>query len=362
MKNFDSYYYEEEFHKKKRKEEKQNKKFKNSRDKSKYKKTDSEKLKKEFVSSENAIKGRVLSIQGEEIKVSHEEQIYICKLKGLMKKDFSLNKNIIAVGDFVQFIPIDKTYEGSIEKVEERFSILSREEIIRRRQQIIAVNIDQVLITTSVVIPPIKPGLIDRYIIAAEKGNMKPIIVINKIDLLEENSKEEAEYKEFLSVYEKLNIPILSISVKKKKGLESLKNLMKNKASVFSGQSGVGKSSIINLLFNKKLKTGDVVEKTYKGSHVTTTSELIPLEDGGFCIDTPGIKSFGVWNLDKTEIAQYFSEITHYAQKCKYPDCKHIDEPECNVKKAIKDNKISHLRYESYCLLINEASQKKVNR
>ena len=140
---------------------------------------------------------------------------------------------------------------------------------------------------------------------------------------------------------------------------EKIVEIMKNKASVFAGQSGAGKSSLINVVTGLNLKTGQVVHKTKKGAHITTTAKLIPLKKGGFCIDTPGIKSFGLWDLKKEEVASYFSEITHFATECKYQNCMHMSEPDCAVKEAVIEGKISSLRFESYRSLIKKETEKR---
>jgi ribosome biogenesis GTPase len=139
--------------------------------------------------------------------------------------------------------------------------------------------------------------------------------------------------------------------------MEALKEAMLGKTSVFSGQSGVGKSSLINLLTGSSLAIGDIVQKTRKGSHTTTTTHLIPLEGGGFCIDTPGIKSFGIWDLKMDEIAAYFSEIFALGAECKFPDCAHLNEPDCAVKRAVDEKKISSLRFGSYCALMSSLAE-----
>jgi ribosome biogenesis GTPase len=344
---------EEQFLKQNRKEEKRERKKTQATDRSKYKKTNKEKIKKTIIDKEdkNIIRGRVLSILGEQICVESNKKEYLCTLRGVLKKDKTLMKNLIAVGDFVQFSKKDLV----IIFVEDRFSILAREEQLRKKQHLIAVNIDQVLITVSVVSPLLKPALIDRYIIAAKKGNMTPIIVVNKIDLLKGNDKKQKEikkYEELILAYQACGIKLISVSAQTKLGIEELKKVMKDKASVFSGQSGVGKSTLINLITNKKLKTGKVTKKTLKGAHVTTKAQLIPLKDGGFCIDTPGIRSFGVWNLQKNEIVSYFPVIEKFSKYCKYPNCTHDKEPQCAVKKAVLEKEISSLRFESYLSLM----------
>jgi ribosome biogenesis GTPase len=155
---------------------------------------------------------------------------------------------------------------------------------------------------------------------------------------------------------------VVGISVKTGEGLDALKALTNGKTSVFSGQSGVGKSSLINAVTGSCFATGDVVHKTGKGSHTTTTTHLVPLEGGGFCVDTPGIKSFGVWDLQAEEIASYFPEIDALKSECKYPNCIHLNEPDCAVKAAALEHKISPLRFASYSALMASVSEKHTQR
>jgi ribosome biogenesis GTPase / thiamine phosphate phosphatase len=361
---------EEEFYSKDRKASRKERKLASSKDRSKYKKSDQDQLKKqsdlvESLDIDHVKRGRVLVILPEGILVSWGQKEFLCSLKGTLKKDKSRIKNLVAVGDFVRFEEKGPE-EGTIIKVEDRHSILSRaDNLSRNKEQLIAVNIDQVLITASVVLPALKPFLVDRYIIAAQKGNMEPIIVINKIDLFvnppEEISIDLAEekvlYEEFLQTYRALNFKVIPVSIETMEGIDALKEAMRGKTSVFSGQSGVGKSSLINLITGSSLATGSIVQRTRKGSHTTTATHLIPLEGGGFCIDTPGIKSFGIWDLKIDEIAAYFSEIFSLSSQCKFPDCAHLNEPGCAVKKAVEENRISPLRFGSYCALMASLSE-----
>lgn len=352
------YEHEEFFHKKDKKASRKERKLLSKKDRSKYKKTDLEKKKEKVPAGENLRTGRVLAILAGGILVDYADALYTCSLRGALKKESQRIKNLIAVGDFTLFEPADDL-TGAIVHVLERKSILSRaDQISRKKQQLIAVNIDQVIITASVVSPPLKPNLIDRYILAALKGNMDPVIVINKIDLLEEGSEEKALYDQAMKTYQNLKIPIFGLSAKTDCGIDALKNAMKGKSSVFSGQSGTGKSSLINAITGANLLTGEVVAKTGKGSHTTTTTHLLPIEGKGFCIDTPGIKSFGIWDLKKSEVQQYFFEIAAIAQDCKFPDCSHLKEPNCAVHDALEEGKISRLRFDSYCALIASLDEK----
>ncbi len=350
MSNYEKYYSET------KKDFRKERKHLQSKDRSKYKKSDQDKIKKKDLLEGDFTKGRVLSITLEGILVSADGENYICSLKGALKKENTQLKNLIAVGDFVLFSPLEHNL-GSIAFIEERKSVLSRaDNLARKKEQLIAVNIDQVLITVSIGVPALKTFIVDRYIIAARKGNMDPVIVVNKIDLLE----DVEFYEEFLRTYRDLDIPVIPVSTKTLEGVEELKKIMQGKTSVFSGQSGTGKSSLINAVLGSSLKVGEIVERTSKGSHTTTTSHLIPLENGGFCIDTPGIRSFGIWELAKQDIQDYFSEFSNFS--CKYLDCAHLNENDCEVKIAVEGNKVSPLRYASYVALMESVDQKHYNR
>lgn len=352
-----------------RKETKSERKQAIANDRSKYKKTDRDKFHQSVereittkMESKNLIEGRVLSVTPQGVIVDARGNEVQCAVRGLLKKAKTESKNLVIVGDSVLFEKIASD-EGMIVHVKPRYSVLSRaDNLSRRKEQLIAANIDQVLITTSVVNPALKSFLIDRYIIAAKKGGMHPIVVINKCDLVqmkdtalkgsEDLFLERKIHDECLGVYQKIQVPVVSVSTVTGEGLEALRAIMKDKASVFSGQSGVGKSSLINAVTGLNLRIGEIVEKTKKGSHTTTTAQLIPLSFGGWCIDTPGIKSFGVWDLKKEEIESYFSEIQSMGLHCKFLDCTHTHENDCAVRSSVEDGLISHLRYGSYQALM----------
>jgi ribosome biogenesis GTPase / thiamine phosphate phosphatase len=299
--------------------------------------------------NESLVEGRVLSIASEEIQVQHKKMVYPCTLRGVLKKEKTTKKNLVIVGDLVLF----DLNQQVISKVLERRSLLSRQEnFTRRKEQLIAANIDQVFITSAVEHPKFKPHLIDRYIIAAMKGNIDPIILFNKIDLTVDYEALDVTTK----VYEQLGFKVLKTSCSTKFGIPKLKKVMKDKASLFAGQSGVGKSSLINLTTGLNLKTLEVSEKNYKGRHTTTTACLIPLEFGGWCIDSPGIRTFGVWALSTQDLQDYFPEINKFRSHCHFPNCSHTHEPKCAVLEALSEGKISHLRYNSYKNLLKEVS------
>lgn len=367
---------EEEFFGDERKQSKIERKKAQAKDRSKYKKTDKAKFlqsvqedQKLKVKPEDHQRGRVISIVPEGILVSIGDKTVTCHLRGLLKKEKTQSKNLVTVGDFVLFQEYDEGF-GVIAQVEPRASVLSRaDNLSRRKEQLIASNIDQVIITVSILEPPLKASLVDRYIIAAQKGNMKPVIAITKIDLLTDESIDPVEREVetellalMLASYPEIGIPIVLISNVTGEGVEELKTLMKDKSSVFSGQSGVGKSSLINAVTGLDIRVGSVVERTKKGAHTTTTTNLIPLSFGGWCVDTPGIKSFGVWDLDKNELDSYFTEIYALGKGCKFPDCSHLHEENCAVKEALESGTLSPLRYESYESLLASITSQHLRR
>lgn len=369
---------EEHFFGQERKAGKQQRKLASAKDRSKYKKTNQDQLLKHAAKAheqklaaakDTLLRGRVISIVPEGILVDCEGHKYTCLLRGVLKKEKNLDKNLVTVGDFVHFEAASPS-EGVIAYVEPRKTVLSRaDNLSRRKNQLIAANIDQVIITASVVHPPLKPALLDRYIIAARKGGLEPLIVINKIDLLDDPSMDEDLkldekdlYLHLLEVYQQNQIKAIGVSVQTGQGIEELQKAMQGKASVFSGQSGVGKSSLINAVAGLSLKVGEIVEKTKKGAHTTTTAQLLPLTFGGWCIDTPGIKSFGIWNLKLEEIKSYFSEIYDFGRQCHFPNCTHLHESDCAVIQATEQGLISPIRYQSYQSLVQSASQEHLRR
>jgi len=367
---------EEEYFGQDRKMGKQSRKEATAKDRSKYKKTDREKFQKSEelhknikLSKDQFLSGTVLSIKPEGIMVECDGKMFTCILRGLLKKEKRQEKNLVTVGDIVLF-ETNNPGEGVIAHIEPRKTILSRaDNLSRRKEQLIASNIDQVIITGSVVSPALKPSLLDRYIIAAQKGGMEPLIVINKIDLLVGGSKDEEFlaqenelYQETVRAYAETDHKVISVSLMTGQGIDELKAAMRGKSSVFSGQSGVGKSSLINVITGSRQKVGEMVDKTKKGSHTTSTTQLIPLEFGGWCVDTPGIKSFGVWDLKKEEVEQYFSEIHACGSECRFPDCSHRNETGCAVREAVEQGKLSLIRYLSYISLIESVSQEHLRR
>lgn len=353
------------------KDAKQERKMAKKRDRSQYKKTDQNKLEKREVAlpEANLKKGIVTTIRPELFIVECDGVLYTCVLRGLLKKDKKKLKNLVIVGDVVYFEETGPQ-TGAIATIEPRKSVLSRaDHLSQQREHLIAANVDQVFITVSVIDPPLRINIADRYLIAAEKGGLKPIIICNKIDLLtssdypeEEREVEREILDECKAVYSDLGITFLEISAETGEGIDALKGLMKDRISVFSGQSGSGKSSIINSLAGMDLKVGRTVAATRKGAHTTSNAQLLAMPFGGWCIDTPGIKSFGVWDLKEQDLRSYFDEIHAESSKCKFPDCRHDNEPDCAIPKAIEEGRISLLRFESYLTLLRSLQSKHLRR
>ncbi|MCB1114385.1 MAG: ribosome small subunit-dependent GTPase A [Chlamydiia bacterium] len=335
-----------------------------AKDRSKYKKSDQDKLSTEAKPPEGDFeRGRILSITPEGAHVQSGDDSFICQLRGVLKKEKGRDKNLITVGDWVLFEKLEDN-EGQIVYVEPRFSILSRaDNLSRRKQQLIAANIDQVLITASYDEPLFKPVLIDRYLIAAAKGGMKGIIVLNKMDLFDDASEESQEFfDDFLEAYENAGYTVIPTSTKTGDGIDRLKEEMRDKTSVFSGQSGVGKTSLINAVTGLNMRTREVVERTKKGAHTTTYASLIPLEFGGLCIDTPGIKSFGIWDLKPEELGSFYPDIEAFKSDCHFPNCTHTHESDCGVIKAVEEDQLSPIRYEAYQMLLEDLGEEHLRR
>ncbi|MDN3504680.1 MAG: ribosome small subunit-dependent GTPase A [Rhabdochlamydiaceae bacterium] len=355
--------YEEQFHTQDKKESRKERKSAIKRDRSKYKVSNQNKIEsQEQELQKEEFLGRVLQVLPENTLLvdSDKGQIH-CHFKGSMRYQKTKMRNIIAVGDFVHVKMVDNE-SGLISHVRKRRSILTRTESKQtKKNQVLAANVDQVLITLSILQPKLKPHLIDRYIMACKEGNITPVIIFNKVDLLSNQVEGITKQdmldatlltKELTSIYSKLGIQTLTISATNGDNLDELKAIMKGKTSVFSGQSGVGKTSLINTLTGRDYKTAKVMAQNQKGAHTTTVAILFPIDSNSYCIDTPGIKSFGMGELEPKNVRHYFEEIAELSKNCRFSGCSHTHEPDCAVKTALENGEISKLRYLSYCNLM----------
>ncbi len=294
--------------------------------------------------------GRVLEAYSKNyFRVQLADDEIICPLSGRLKNVDYSNRSIIAVGDFVR---IDVSQEPRIEEIEERKNTLKRY-IDRGNQQlgvIIAANIDQVIITTSCLEPPCNLNLVDRYLCSAEIEHIEPIVCVNKIDLAD----DIGDIYEQCLYYESIGVQVLFTSVVSGDGMKDLKKLLHQKDSLFSGASGTGKSSLINKLDPKlKLKTASVSKTTTKGKHTTSSSTLIPWSFGGYLIDTPGIKTFGLQRDDKHLIPRIFPGFSYWVKECKFSNCRHIREDGCRVLQAKEEQEFPEERYQSYLKILS---------
>lgn len=291
------------------------------------------------------VAGRVIKVLGSESHVAGDDgQTYRCGVRRVLKSLSIDARHVITVGDRVWILP-GGNGQGTVEKVEPRHGTVTRG--YRRACQIIASNIDQLLIVSAFGQPGLKLPLIDRYLISAEMGSVRPVIVLNKSDLV-----SLADYQWVIGLYGQLGYDVLVTSAVDGRGMDRLRTLVSKGATAFSGQSGVGKSSLLNAIEpDLKLRIGEVSDWTLKGKHTTTTAELIPLRCGGHVIDTPGLRQFELWGVDPGELEGYFPEFRAYVSHCRFPDCSHTHEHSCAVKDAVHADQIHIGRYESYLKL-----------
>jgi len=294
--------------------------------------------------------GRVLAVHGLYSHVEDERGVvYRCATRRLLKTLSTEQRHVVAVGDRVLFRPVESTdagtREGLIERVEPRRGSLCRTS--RGRQQVIVTNVDQLLIISSAAQPRLKPNLIDRLLVTAEKARIRPVICINKIDLV-----DPVELAPLVGTYSQMGYAVLLVSAETGAGVDRFARRLRGRASVVAGQSGVGKSSLLNRVDpNLQLRVATISEETEKGRHTTTTARLLPLLGGGWVIDTPGIRQFELWDVIPEEVAGYFRDLRPYVSRCRFPDCTHTHESDCAVKDAVADGRIDERRYESYCHL-----------
>jgi ribosome biogenesis GTPase / thiamine phosphate phosphatase len=286
--------------------------------------------------------GRVLRVQGLISAVQLDDgTVRNCATRRLLKTLATDQRHIVAAGDRVWVRP-EGADEGIIERIEPRHGVLSRAS--RGRQHVIVANVDQLIVVVSAAEPRLKPHLVDRYLVIAEKGGVEPIICINKVDLI-----DPAELQPIVGVYSQLGYQTLLVSAAKQWNIDALRLRLRDRQSAFTGQSGVGKSSLLNAIEpGLELRVRTVSAETEKGRHTTTTAEMIPLAEGGFVFDTPGIRQFQLWDVIPEEIAGFFRDLRPYVSHCRYPDCTHTHEEPCAVKDAVADGFIDARRYESY--------------
>lgn len=254
----------------------------------------------------------------------------------------------VAVGDNVEFRPTGPG-EGAIEKIGPRRTKLSRPGIEKLgKEQVIATNVDLAIVVAAMSKPVFTPGLVDRILIASRAGGLDSLLCINKCDDGERGSIDEC-----VEAYREIGIEVLFTSAVRGDGIDTLRDRMTDVTSVLSGQSGVGKSSLINAVQpGMQLKVAEIGEKTGKGRHTTTSVSLLPLNVGGFVVDTPGVREFGLWDVNAEDFHGFFPEIIELADSCRFANCSHTHEPGCAVKDAVERGDIREVRYESYTRIL----------
>jgi ribosome biogenesis GTPase len=288
-----------------------------------------------------------------------EGEIMDCRIKGNFRIKGIRSTNPIAVGDQVEFTvrQEDSSKEGAqvglINNIIERKNYIIRKSLnLSKESHIIAANIDQAFLIVTISQPVTSTTFIDRFLVSAEAYRIPCRLIFNKIDLYNEEQTQRME--SMIAVYEKIGCICLKVSATEQVGIEQLKQMIQDKTNVFSGHSGVGKSTIINSQQpGIGLKTGDISEAHQSGKHTTTYSEMINLDFGGYIIDTPGIKGFGLLEMEKEEISHYFPEMFRLLNDCQYYNCTHTHEPGCAVKKAVAEGEIAESRYDTYLGLLD---------
>ena len=299
--------------------------------------------------------GTVYKSTGSWYTVKNDANDFIdCRIKGKFRLKGIKSTNPIAVGDVVDF-DLDETSDkvtGSIHNIHERKNYIVRKSVnLSHQMHIIASNLDYVFLLITINNPPTTFNFIDRFLVTAEAYGIETILVFNKIDTFDDATRDEQLYMQY--VYEQIGYKTLRVSATANAGIDELKALMIGKITMFSGHSGVGKSTLVNAMEPElDLKTKNISEQSKQGQHTTTFAEMFDLSFGASIIDTPGIKGFGIVDLEKNDISGYFPEFFKLKSQCKFNNCLHKDEPHCAIKNALEKNEISWTRYNSYLKIL----------
>ena len=309
---------------------------------------DAARQRQQLVESEGCHFGRVLTAIGlASIVESDDRERFECSVRRVVRTVSRDARNAVVTGDRVLIRPNGHRAESGIpqavvEWVQPRHGVVSRAH--NNREHILAANVDQALIVASAGEPPLKPSLIDRFLLSCEKGSVTPLICINKVDLVRGEELEPLVIR-----YGQLGYETLLTSAIEARGIGQLTERLRNRTTVLTGQSGVGKSSLLNAIdANLDLRTGGVSNWSMKGKHTTRRAEMLPLSGGGFVIDTPGIRQFQIWEVEPGEVEELFVEFIRYVPQCRFANCTHTHEEGCAVKRAVELGMISTERYDSY--------------
>ena len=305
------------------------------------------------------MKGFVIKNTGSWYSVKTDDgKVVECKIKGNFRLKGIRSTNPVAVGDHVE-IALNQEGTAFITHIDERRNyIIRKSQNLSKQSHIIAANVDQAFLIVTVNYPQTSTTFIDRFLASAEAYSVPVVLVFNKRDIL---SDDERHYQQsMVHLYETIGYECREISAATGEGIEGLHRLLKGKITLLSGNSGVGKSTLINqILPEANLRTAEISDAHNTGMHTTTFSEMLKLPEGGYIIDTPGIKGFGTFDMEPEELTSYFREIFHFSKDCKFSNCTHTHEPGCAVLKALEDHYIAQSRYQSYLGMLEDKDENK---
>lgn len=281
-----------------------------------------------------------------------------CRIKGKFRTQGIKTTNPIAVGDWVEFEIEQGLQSAVITKLEPRKNYIIRRSVnLSKQTQIIGANLDLAMLVVTLASPPTSTGFIDRFLVTAEAYGIPAALVFNKLDLFSEEGLEILA--EYIAIYEDLGYPCYTVSALEKENIDDLNEVLKDKITLISGHSGVGKSTLINAIIpGSDLKTGNISDWSDKGKHTTTFAEMIDLPFGGKLIDTPGIRELGIVDIEPQELSHYFPEMRNLLNQCRFHNCRHINEPGCAVLEALENGEIEPSRYDSYLSIYNNENNR----
>lgn len=299
--------------------------------------------------------GRVIKSTGSWYDVRNDAgEVVQCRLRGKIRLDGLRTTNPVAVGDWVNFEKERDKDTCVIDKIMPRTNVIVRKSVnLSKESHIIASNVDQAILVATIAQPRTSTGFIDRFTVTAEAYHIPVVIVFNKCDLY--NDEQNAVAEELMRVYNGIGYQSFVISAKTGYNCDRLKTIMKDKLSMFSGHSGVGKSALVNRLDPElDIRVGEISEVHEKGKHTTTFAQMYELGFGGYIIDTPGIKEFALFDMEKETLAQRFPEMRALMHDCRFNNCTHLHEPHCAIKTAVEQGVIADWRYENYCNMMDD--------